>query len=270
MKYIFIIAPPRSGTNLLRDLLNAHPKIETWPCDEINLVWKYKNINKTDELKTSDIKNSNRKYILKFFEKLYKKTKSPYILEKTCANSVRLNFVNKLFPNSFFIFIERNQADILNSILIKYKKTPDFKYIYRKFIYVPNIYKFRYLLGILDFFIKIHLLKKKEPSTWGPKIDLPQKIKNKNFRIRILYMIKYCIFKIKKDKKNIISENKITIKYENLVENPKNTLFKILKKIDQELLNDLDKIDTSKVTKIKISKGTKYKNLIKKFNFNLN
>ena len=68
---------------------------------------------------------------------------------------------------------------------------------------------------------------------------------------------------------NIISENKITIKYENLVENPKNTLFKILKKIDQELLNDLDKIDTSKVTKRKIGKGTKYKNLIKKFNFNL-
>ena len=268
MKNLFIIAPPRSGTNLLRDLLSSHPKISTWPCDEINLVWKFKNFNKTDELHISDINYVSKNYIRKFFKKFYIKTKSPYILEKTCANSVRLNFVNKLFPNSFFIFIERNQADILNSVLIKSKKTPKFKYIYRKFLYVPHIYKFKYLIGILDFFIKIYILKKKEPSTWGPKIRLPQKIKNKNFIYRMTYMIKYSIFKIKNDKKNIKPEKKITIKYENLVKDPKNTLFKILNKIDKDLLNHLKYIDTSIVTKKNIGNGGKYKEYIQKFNLN--
>lgn len=264
MKNIFIIAPPRSGTNLLRDLLSSHPKISTWPCDEINLVWKYSNINKTDELKILDINSKNKKYIRSFFFKLYEKTRTPYILEKTCANSVRLNFVNKLFPKSFFIFIERDQADILSSALIKSKKTPQFNYILRKFFYVPNIYKFKYLLGVLDFFIRIYFLNKQEPSTWGPKIKLFQYIKNKNFAIRMAYMVKYCSFKIKQDKKNIAKENKITIKYENLVKDPKKILNKIFKKIDQSLLKDLEKIDTSMVTRKNVGNGKKYKNLLKK------
>ena len=78
MKNIFIIAPPRSGTNLLRDLLSSHPKISTWPCDEINLVWKYSNINKTDELKILDINSKNKKYIRSFFLN-YMKKQEPHI-----------------------------------------------------------------------------------------------------------------------------------------------------------------------------------------------
>ena len=40
---IIIIGAPRSGTNMLRDVLTALPGFETWPCDEINLAWRHGN-----------------------------------------------------------------------------------------------------------------------------------------------------------------------------------------------------------------------------------
>lgn len=260
MKNIFIIAPPRSGTNLLRNLLSAHPKISTWPCDEINFVWKYKNINKSDELKTSHINDINKRYIKSFFEKFYNKSNSQYILEKTCANSLRLNFVNKLFPNSFYIFIERNKADILHSILSKSSKNTNLIYMFKKFIYVPNIYKLKYLKGFFFFFIKVNFFNNHKIKYWGPQIKSPKNFSKKNFDYKMAYMINYIYRKIKKDQKKINIKKKITIKYEDLVKNPKKILNKILKKIDKKLLADFNNIDFSKVSKKNIGKGKKYNN----------
>ena len=37
-KPVVIIGAPRSGTNMLRDVLCDWPGVVTWPCDEINLI----------------------------------------------------------------------------------------------------------------------------------------------------------------------------------------------------------------------------------------
>ena len=41
---VIIIGAPRSGTNMLRDALTALPDCGTWPCDEINYVWRHGNV----------------------------------------------------------------------------------------------------------------------------------------------------------------------------------------------------------------------------------
>ena len=38
---VIIIGAPRSGTNMLRDILTNFEGIETWPCDEINYIWTW-------------------------------------------------------------------------------------------------------------------------------------------------------------------------------------------------------------------------------------
>ena len=38
---VIIIGAGRSGTNMLRDLLAQLPQFSTWPCDEINYIWRH-------------------------------------------------------------------------------------------------------------------------------------------------------------------------------------------------------------------------------------
>lgn len=48
---VIIIGAGRSGTNMVPDLLTAFPACATWPCDEINYIWRYGNAGfPTDEL----------------------------------------------------------------------------------------------------------------------------------------------------------------------------------------------------------------------------
>ena len=40
---LVIIGAARSGTNMLRDLLSSLEPFATWPCDEINYIWRHGN-----------------------------------------------------------------------------------------------------------------------------------------------------------------------------------------------------------------------------------
>ena len=41
---LIIIGAGRSGTNILRDTLTSLSGFETWPCDEINPIWRHGNL----------------------------------------------------------------------------------------------------------------------------------------------------------------------------------------------------------------------------------
>ena len=44
-KPLIIIGAGRSGTNALRDALTTFSKISSWPCDEINPIWRHGNLD---------------------------------------------------------------------------------------------------------------------------------------------------------------------------------------------------------------------------------
>ena len=47
---VIIIGAPRSGTNMLRNILSSLDKIDTWPFDEINFMWRHgHSFNSSDE-----------------------------------------------------------------------------------------------------------------------------------------------------------------------------------------------------------------------------
>ncbi len=46
---VVIIGAPRSGTNMLRDVLTGLPGFTTWACDEINLTWRHGNRDHPDD-----------------------------------------------------------------------------------------------------------------------------------------------------------------------------------------------------------------------------
>ena len=88
---VIIIGAPRSGTNMLRDILSSNGNISTWPCDEINYIWRHGNVRvPSDEIPENLASDAVITHIHQEFNRLFKKNKTKVILEKTCANSLRV------------------------------------------------------------------------------------------------------------------------------------------------------------------------------------
>ena len=65
---VLIVGAGRSGTNALRDALTTLQDFKTWPCDEIDAIWRYGNLTVThDELGVEHATPSIRNYIRKAF-----------------------------------------------------------------------------------------------------------------------------------------------------------------------------------------------------------
>lgn len=169
---VIIIGSARSGTNLLRDLLTAHGDVSTWPCDEINYLWRFGNARfPTDELRTEHAGPRTKSYLRSHFSTLAKQTKSRWIVEKTCANSLRVDFVHEIIPEAKFIFLVRDGLDVAASAVGRWRAPLDIAYLRRKAAYVPWQDLYYYAAKFLkhrtsQLFSRNHCL-----PTWGPRFQ---------------------------------------------------------------------------------------------------
>jgi len=169
---IVIIGAPRSGTNMLRDVLTRLPEMITWPCDEINYIWRHGNIRyPSDTFPVDRARPEVVSYIRHQFDKLVNPNGVNFVVEKTCANSLRVEFVDKVLPDAKYIYIVRDGRDVVASAMKRWKAELDLGYILQKVRYVPvsdlPYYGFTYLGN------RIHRLfsKEKRLAYWGPRLN---------------------------------------------------------------------------------------------------
>ncbi|MCO6439705.1 MAG: hypothetical protein J5I81_01195 [Nitrococcus mobilis] len=87
---VIIIGGPRSGTNMLRDVLTQIPGVASWPCDEINYIWRHGNVRySSDEFMPAMATPAIRCYICRQFAWVGRRYDAQTVVEKTCANSLR-------------------------------------------------------------------------------------------------------------------------------------------------------------------------------------
>ncbi|MBU1833735.1 MAG: sulfotransferase [Gammaproteobacteria bacterium] len=112
-KVVIIVGPARSGTTFLASLIQGGSILYL---EEPNLIWSYRNYNQDhDQLNKDDARNEVTQYIRKrFFGKLVRANKE-ILLEKTPATCLRLPFVEAIFPEAKYIFLERDVCQIANS-----------------------------------------------------------------------------------------------------------------------------------------------------------
>ena len=169
---VFIIGAPRSGTNILRDCLSVSDSIATWPCDEINYIWKFGNaMYPTDQVKTDQLTEKIERYIRKQFQNLADQEKSRFVLEKTCANSLRVDYLNKVFPEAKYIYIYRDGVDCTASAVKRWKAEFDLSYTLKKVRYVPKSDLPYYFSKFLKNRIFKIFSKEKRLAFWGPNFD---------------------------------------------------------------------------------------------------
>lgn len=174
MKYrpVFIIGAPRSGTNMLRDALCEINGIATWPCDEINPVWKHGQLRYPyDDLTVERARPEVKRFIQRKFDRIAPSNSALAVVEKTCANSLRVAYLARVVPDARFVFIYRNGMDAVASAVKRWRAPMDLGYTMRKLRFVPAsdipVYGMR--------FVKNRLLQFKDSErrlrAWGPMTE---------------------------------------------------------------------------------------------------
>ncbi|MEI2777013.1 MAG: sulfotransferase [Tetrasphaera sp.] len=175
---VIIVGAPRSGTNMLRDVLASLPGFATWPCDEINLMWKHGNLDVAhDELRRQDATPKVKRYLRKAFSRFARQAGADVIVEKTCATSLRVDFVDEVFPRARFVFIRRDGIDAAASSVRRWNAHFDLPYTLKKARYVPRADLPRHLGSFLGRRVRLKLSKdagsvageRNVQTWWGPK-----------------------------------------------------------------------------------------------------
>lgn len=234
---VIIIGAPRSGTNMLRDVLCSLDGFETWPCDEINYVWRHGNVfNESDELGPEDASNAVIGFIRNEFEKQAKLKNPRFLVEKTCANSLRIGFVNKVLPEAKYIFIYRNGLDSLISAKKRWKAKLDLPYIFKKVKFVPLIdlpfYALRYLYHrVFKIFSTDQRL-----ANWGPRLkDMNVVLAEHDLLEVCAIQWRECVEKSLLGLELVSNDRLCTIAYEEFVQFPKENLSKICQFLGSEI-----------------------------------
>lgn len=164
---VIIIGAPRSGTNMLRDLITAFDGFATWPCDEIPGIWLHGNLDHPDdELTAAHATDEVRRFIQDRFARLRRRTGSTPV-EKTCASSLRVPFVDAVFPDARYVFIVRHGLDATASAMRRWTGSTSLGYLARKARWTPATDLPRFVWRTL----RNRLAPGDSLPTWGPRFD---------------------------------------------------------------------------------------------------
>ncbi len=227
---VIIIGAGRSGTNMLRDILVRLPGLETWPCDEINYIWRHGNRGyPTDQFSRELATPQVADYIRQQFEKLARATGATTVVEKTCANSLRCGFIDQIFPDARFIHIVRDGRDVALSANLRWKAKLDVPYILRKARYVPPTDLPFY--GGQYFGNRVRRLFSKDGrlAVWGPRFDGMQAVfKKHDVAVACAIQWQICVQAATEQLGRLDSSRVVETQYETFTQDPVTEIKRII------------------------------------------
>lgn len=222
MTNVIIIGAPRSGTNMLRDVLTSVDGVGTWPCDEINYIWRHGNVRyPTDEFPERLASPRVARYIQRAFESLGRRRQLDVVVEKTCANCLRIPFVDRVVPGARYIYIHRDGVDATGSGLLRWKADLDLAYIMAKARYVPPVdlpyYAARYL------FSHAYRLTSRDRrvASWGPVFEgMPELLRERSLNEVCALQWQRCVELAEQGLEGIDPSRVFRVRYEDFVGAP--------------------------------------------------
>lgn len=215
---------------MLRDVVTSYSGIETWPCDEVNYLLRHGNVRfSSDEFSEKEARPEVKKYLRKAFTRYAKQFGAEILVEKTCANSLRVPFLNEVFPEAKYLFIVRDGVDATGSAKLRWTAKLDLNYIFEKVRFVPKsdlpYYGFRY------FWARVHKLlsKDKRLAFWGPVLANMQDILRKHTLNEVCAIQwQQCVEKADAALNELPQERVCRVQYEKFVRNPIEELSRVL------------------------------------------
>jgi len=227
---LIIIGAPRSGTNMLRDVLTSFDGIATWPCDEINYIWRHGNVRyPSDELPADRATAAIRRYIQQSFSDIQYRYNADVVVEKTCANSLRVPFVDSVVPDAKYIFIYRDGIDATGSAKERWTAELDIPYILEKVKFVPKTDLPYY--GARYFWARLYRLisRDKRLAFWGPALEDMQSILKKHTLNEVCALQwQRCVDKAEEAFAGMPADTVVRVRYEYFVREPVSELTRII------------------------------------------
>jgi len=226
---VIIIGAPRSGTNMLRDVVTCFEGVGTWPCDEINYIWRYGNRGHfSDEFSPELATPRVRNYIQAQFDRIAHRQRLRYVVEKTCANSLRVGFVNRVFPRAKYIYLVRDGRDTIASAMKRWKAPLDLSYTLRKARFVPlsdiPYYGMRFIRNRFAQFAS----NEKKIKFWGPIFEgMDHQLRDRALSEVCALQWKKCVVNAERDFAQITPGRVCRVQYETFVTNPVQELGRI-------------------------------------------
>lgn len=219
---VIIIGAARSGTNMLRDILTQLSSFGTWPCDEIPYVWRHGNVRYlNDELEPQHATPAVKGYIHHFFASLAKNNKLDVVVEKTCANSLRVGFINEIFPEANYIFLVRDGRDVVASAMKRWVAPLNIPYLLKKARYVP-VSDIPYY-GVRFLWNRIYQIgsKEKRLAFWGPRFEgMDEMLRTRSLPEVCAAQWARCVEKSAQELAQIDGKRVYQLRYEDFVQNP--------------------------------------------------
>jgi hypothetical protein len=125
-KWIFIIGCYNSGTTLLAEIFEKHPQLSVLPDEGVMLTnqlprpedfgWRRMWCQCENQMQIQENKASEAAQIIKKHWSHFLPKNPAIVVEKSIANTTRMAFFQKHFPNAYFIHIVRNGYAVAEGI----------------------------------------------------------------------------------------------------------------------------------------------------------
>jgi sulfotransferase family protein len=122
---IFLIGCPRSGTSALLQAFLRSPELATVQL-EGHILWDEFHPNQrrdSDALGATDVSEPERRYV-DLAVRLF--ARGGRFVDKTPENTLRIGYLDALFPDATFVFLRRRAADNVNSLIEGWRARPRF------------------------------------------------------------------------------------------------------------------------------------------------
>lgn len=226
---LVIIGAPRSGTNMLRDLICTLPGCGTWPCDEINFIWRHGNVAyPSDAFPASLATERVQRFVRSRFDQIARSHDLKVVVEKTCANSLRVGFVDRIVPDAKYVFLVRHGMDAVASAAQRWRGKLDLLYTLKKARFVPVADVPRYAV----LFAANQLFRLRSPERrvayWGPRLDNMEELLGR-FSLEEVCALQWreCVERAMQALGQVAGDRVLRARYESVVDDPRSFLTRL-------------------------------------------
>lgn len=165
---IILIGAARSGTKFLRDVLATAPGTAAVPYD-VNYVWRYGVTDHPDDaLNPAALTDRQRRFVRRILPKLAKAAAADVLVEKTVSNTLRVPYVDAIYPQARYVHLIRDGRDVTESAMRLWQAPPDMKALWTKLRGMP-LSNAGYAVWFAKNFATGLISGRKGGKVWGPR-----------------------------------------------------------------------------------------------------
>jgi len=209
---LVILGAARSGTKLLRRLLGRSADCAVVP-HPLNTLWRTGLSPGAPDPRIAEEASPRAIHEIRTALQGFADSSAQYLVEKTCANTLRVPFVRRVLPDAQFVHILRDGRDVAVSARNAWRKGPSFDDVLRKLRTVLTTDP-----RSLSWHVRNWWTGREVPAVWGPRYSsIESDLREMSLLEVCARQWRSCVETCLDDLSSISDRRVVSIRYEALV-----------------------------------------------------